>query len=406
MGSFLAVNNPPLTRLSDHGPFPSHDRDRSVRSTSGEYFEKLDHVRALAAYSVFMWHALHGFYPGSPVPFSYVSPFPLAILDEGHVGVSIFMTLSGYLFAKLINGSRIVFHAFLWNRAIRLLPLLAVVLVIVGALRVRSGVPLADYIGTVVKGAVYPTLPNGGWSITAEAHFYLILPLLLYCFRRFGLYALALVAAAILLRVSIYAHAGEIQYLAYWTIVGRFDQFALGILFFHVSEHIRGRHVLAGGTLVMFLLAYQAFEASGGFFEMPSYPSTSPLWIILPTLEGACIALLIAYYDKTPVAMPGPLSRLLATTGRVSYSIYLLHFFFVFLLAAAMKGLSYPAALLVGTATFIAFIPVAMLSYRFLETPFLRFRLPYRKERADADAALTIGAPREAAFAARSVLQN
>jgi hypothetical protein len=78
---------------------------------------------------VVIWHFAHG-PSGWPVPFND-SP-ELALLDEGHIGVALFMVLSGYLFAKLLDGRRIDFGAFLWNRFVRLAPLLAVVLVIVG----------------------------------------------------------------------------------------------------------------------------------------------------------------------------------------------------------------------------------------------------------------------------------
>jgi len=81
---------------------------------------------------VFAWHFTHAWY-GYPIPFEYVPAiFPLALLDEGHTGVALFMTLSGYLFAKLLDGKTIDYAAFLWNRALRLFPLLGVVVVIVG----------------------------------------------------------------------------------------------------------------------------------------------------------------------------------------------------------------------------------------------------------------------------------
>jgi peptidoglycan/LPS O-acetylase OafA/YrhL len=40
------------------------------------------------------------------------------------------MTLSGYLFAKLLDGKEVNYRNFFWNRAVRLLPLLAVVVVL------------------------------------------------------------------------------------------------------------------------------------------------------------------------------------------------------------------------------------------------------------------------------------
>ncbi len=65
-----------------------------MKSSDGHYFQGLDHIRALAAFVVFAWHFVHfneGHLAGPLV-------FPLSFLTEGHTGVAIFMTLSGYLF--------------------------------------------------------------------------------------------------------------------------------------------------------------------------------------------------------------------------------------------------------------------------------------------------------------------
>src|SRR5579859_619795 len=106
-----------------------------MKSSTGEYYVGLDHVRAFAAYCVFVWHFTHGL-DGFPIPFGDAPVvFPLAILDEGHTGVAIFMTLSGYLFAKLLDGKNIDYKAFFWNRFIRLAPLLVAVSAAVGVLQ-------------------------------------------------------------------------------------------------------------------------------------------------------------------------------------------------------------------------------------------------------------------------------
>jgi peptidoglycan/LPS O-acetylase OafA/YrhL len=44
------------------------------------------------------------------------------MLVEGHTGVALFMTLSGYLFAKPVGDHRIDYPSFLWSRAVRLGP--------------------------------------------------------------------------------------------------------------------------------------------------------------------------------------------------------------------------------------------------------------------------------------------
>src|SRR5260221_4610342 len=110
-----------------------------MRSSSGAHFIALDHVRAVPIFMVFAWHFTHA-RNGYPVPFDYVPAlFPFSVLDEGHTGVALFMALSGYLFAKLLDGKSIDYLRFLLYRALRLLPLLSGGLPIVGLMKLGQG---------------------------------------------------------------------------------------------------------------------------------------------------------------------------------------------------------------------------------------------------------------------------
>ncbi len=336
---------------------------------------------------VFVWHFLHGLH-GSPVPFAGAQVWsPLVLFDEGHVGVALFMTLSGYLFAKLLDGKQVVYHLFFWNRVLRLMPLLLLVMIfnafrealVSGDLRAAYG-----YLLSLPRGLVYPSWPNGGWSITVELHFYLLLPLLLFLLRRWYQGLWLLLVFAIVLRSGYHAWTGEVQSLAYGTIFGRIDQFVLGILAFHGRAHLIGRHARAAVIAAAFITLYWWFDRNGGFFLRPTYPSPSRLWIVLPTLEGAAFAALIAWYDGSFSHGKGPLSNLFAVLGEYSYSIYLLHFYFVFALAqwihVNLLDLSnFYVALPVSLLAFLATIPVSYLSMRFVERPFLRLRRRYVK---------------------------
>lgn len=152
-----------------------------MKSTTGKYYVGLDHLRDIAAFMVFTWHFLHvhdGHFAAAPL-------FPLSLLSEGHTGVALFMTLSGYLFAKLLDDKKINYPAFPWNRFLRLAPLLLLTLLIFGFSRYSSsGMLPLDYAlfftKWILSGLVLPTFPNGGWSITVEFHFYLMLPFLLF----------------------------------------------------------------------------------------------------------------------------------------------------------------------------------------------------------------------------------
>lgn len=353
-----------------------------MKSSSGAHFIALDHVRALAAFMVFTWHFTHAA-TGFPVPFEYVPAlFPLALLDEGHTGVALFMTLSGYLFAKLLEGKSINYGAFLWNRILRLIPLLAVVIVIVGVIRIFSGADIYSFAVSIAKGVLFPSLPNGGWSITVEFHYYLILPLFLWMLRKSRWLPILIVVAAIALRLFIYHVNGETQSFAYWTIAGRIDQFALGMIVYHFRSYLVGRHFLAVAVLSGFAAFYWYFDFQGGWHQNPSYPSPSPLWIFLPTIEGIAYAVGIAWYENSFSHSTIGVSRFIGRIGEFSYSIYLLHFFVVshaarFVHEQIMDISNFYLALPFSVVFFLLMMPAGYLSFRFIEAPFLKLRKRY-----------------------------
>lgn len=331
---------------------------------------------------VFCWHFLHG-YMDFPVPFSYAPDFPpMALLDEGHTGVALFMVLSGYLFAKLLQGRSVRFPAFLWNRVLRIAPLL---LLVVGGRILYAYLAKDEFAINLYLakwGWLLPTLPNGGWSVTAEFHFYLLLPLILLLGRRSPWWLPALVAGALLLRAYLHARNGGVQLLAYYTLVGRIDQFVLGMLAYRYRHWLAGRHVV-GLLVASALIAFYAwFDHQGGFNLMPSYPSPSRLWIVIPDIEGVAYAALIAYYDSSYRPRTSGISGVIGRFGAYSYSLYLLHFFVVFklpsLIQAHVMGLSnFYVACAWALLCFVCLYPVGYLSFRFIEAPFLRLRKLY-----------------------------
>ena len=138
-------------------------------------------------------------------------------------------------------------------------------------------------------------------------------------------------------------------------------------------------------TLLLFAIFYTYVDTLGGFYSHYPFRSRSAVWAVVGTVEGFSYALLIAWYDNSFRHSSGRLSRFIALIGTYSYSIYLLHIFYVFDLPkfvdAKMFDLSnIYVALIVSPFFMLLMMPVAWASYHYVELPFLRFRTKYIKD--------------------------
>lgn len=342
-----------------------------TRTTSGQYWQRLDHLRGIAAFMVFAWHFIHvqGVVPAT-------DPSLLSIFEEGHTGVSLFLVLSGYLFAKIVGDDTIAFRPFIYSRLLRLGPMLLLGLAAAYITHPQRWIEIP-------LGLVQPGLwRNGCWTVAVELQLYLLLPLLLWTLRRWPAAALAVVALSTAGRVAIYAAGGDLQFYAYYSLLGRIDQFVLGIAAWRL---IRGRPLSAPAFAIgfgAFLLALHVFNLRGGFIGTAS----SPLWIWWPTVEALGYAMLITWYDGGTWSLPRPF----AFAGKVSYSMYILHYvFFRPIGAFALKTFhahSFYPMFLLSIAAYVLLLPVAWAGWRLIETPAMRRRRPYLLSQSAAEA--------------------
>lgn len=104
--------------------------------------------------------------------------------------------------------------------------------------------------------------------------------------------------------------------------------------------------------------------------------------MVLRTIEAVAYAPLIAWYDSSFQHRTGRASALLAKAGEYSYSIYRWHFFFVFEASKfvndhIMSLAGIYAASAWAVVGYLCMIPIGYLAYRFIESPFLRYRVSY-----------------------------
>lgn len=351
-----------------------------MKSTSGIYFSRLDHLRFLAALMVLGWHSIHMY----GLPTSIVPKFwPLSIFEEGHSGVSLFMTLSGFIFYALAEGEDVRYWGFIRNRVLRIAPLF---ILWVYFWYVTTPLDPGKTLLAVFGLLNFPNTIDVGWTVVVEFQFYLLFPFLLIFARTYGSkYLLSLVVLAIAIRLATYLTIGPVQPMAYWTILGRMDQFALGMFSF---ELYRRRFELLSSPLALvvvitiWILLTHVFNQMGGLIGT----ERNAFWIVWPTIEGIIYGALIVTYLAAKISIPRQLDRILAWLGTLSFSLYMNHIMALaiareLLTRIGINGGALGLDAMVGIS-FLVCLPLTVimstLTYYVIERPFLSLRKNYR----------------------------
>jgi peptidoglycan/LPS O-acetylase OafA/YrhL len=352
-----------------------------MRSSSGQHFEKLDHLRFLAALIVLFWHGLHY---QKVIPTSYVPAWSFfSLLEEGHTGVSLFMVLSGYIFWQLCRLKKIDYLGFIYNRFVRIAPLFLLYTLLM--FKVSDIDPVKLFVS--IFGLLGHTVMGVSWTVIVEFQFYLAFPFILLFTQKYGFrYVFGILFMAIIIRSGFWLTRGQIQDISYWTIFGRIDQFLVGILVCEAVNRWNNNKILKGLVASIFILSiygFHLFNKAGGFYDMPTYPSPSPLWIVMPTFEAIMWGALTFLYLATKFELPVKLSRTLSWCGTISFSIYFTHFFVieVFSIIAKKADINISGTWMVGLIVLFVLLPVIIglssITYLLIEKPFLELRKNY-----------------------------
>lgn len=365
-----------------------------MRSRNVPYLPGVDHVRAFASLLIVFYHTEHFVWArlvthGPPRPGQHVpAAGPLqALVVEGHTAVALFMVLSGFIFTYGTLGREVGYRAFLRNRLLRIYPLF-VFLILVGSAVHPAAVRLEGLGLTLLGLANQPASLQLGyvsamfWTVALETQFYLIFPFLLAFANRGGARPLlAVVATALVFRAIAFGLGAKMHPLTYTTLLGRIDAFVVGMLVAMVFRSPRYREalwrwlLLPAFGLVLALLC--AFHAGGGL------SAEAPWRIVWPTAEAAAWGLVLLGWLALAPRLPGPVSRMLAAVGTISYSTYLVHFVLVHLLvshgwiAASGAGIHARAALTATLVVLPCVLAVASLTWWAIERPFLELRQVY-----------------------------
>ncbi len=364
-----------------------------MRSLNRKFLPAIDHLRALAAVYVLLFHGTQRFYAwthGEPTfkfDWWFETQNPIwALLYEGHTAVTLFIVLSGFVLS--IGLTKISFAEFkvgkyLLNRSLRIYPLFLFVIAM-GLLAFPERWSLSSALTLVFLGKV-PGAMNlehftaVTWSVVVEDHCYLLFPVIAWIMTRGRIpYALALILGLLALRLALNVSAGPSFMLNYGSVIGRIDQFAIGsfaAVFIYQARPLPVIYPLASGALV---IAYvYVFHIFGPF------PNMAPWRAISPTIEAIIWTTFILSYVGFVGNVRNALSSVLEKLGLISYSIYLMHIPIVHFLG--VNGILLNIAQDPVTNAFLnslfLLLPMTLIvstaTYYVVERPFLKLRKRY-----------------------------
>jgi peptidoglycan/LPS O-acetylase OafA/YrhL len=338
----------------------------------------LDGLRGLAILAVLIAHAAR---PGQP---------GFALLGNGRLGVDLFFALSGFLITGILvdaRGAPGYFRAFYARRALRILPLyygvVAVLVFVRPALPVLDGNPSSDAVAQMQAWywlhvsnwflVLHPTsvLPQGTvplWSLAVEEQFYLVWPFIVWWLSPRQLVRLCCGLAVFAFAWRFWAawNGWHIRTLRFATF-SVMDTLALGSALAVLWRQEAARARIARLAPLVLLLAVVLVVLLLAPWDGRPFTPRAPLFFTL-TAVGA------ASFLGTVLTSPwtwrwldaGPLPAV----GRVSYGMYILHFFLLGVLFHAGVRSSLGLILSGIVVTYLA----ALIIWHALERPCLALK--------------------------------
>jgi len=308
--------------------------------------------------------------------------FNILGFSAGFLGVDIFFVISGYLMSKIIieglEESKFSFSQFYVARITRIFPALLFLVIIITILGyflfipedLKSFAKDAKYSLSFLSNDLYYRQSNDyfsanphdkallhTWSLSVEWQFYILFPILIYTYFKIvktGKYFIGLLLTLFI--VSLFFNiflSNKNQMYAFFNLPARAWELIAGGLTFHAcrnfifSEKYKKWIEIFGFLLILISLIY--------FDKDTLWPS---YFALLPVLGTMCI--IIAQHQDSIFTKP----KLIQSIGSASYSIYLWHWPFSFLLAYLFLE---KTALVVSIAIALSVL-CGWLSYRYIES--------------------------------------
>jgi peptidoglycan/LPS O-acetylase OafA/YrhL len=351
------------------------------------YRPELDLLRLFAFLLVFLSHVV----PGEPSFFQQAGIPPaaaaviIAACAGGSFGVDLFFALSSFLITTLLiressEWGTINVRRFYVRRMLRIWPLYFAFLFLAPALAAHivagENLPLKYLLAFVFLAGNWACVAWGFphsvtaplWSVSIEEQFYLSWPLILRgSMRHLALVASALLVVSFVTRAYLVWH-GAVHPQIWCNTIARLDPIACGALLALLCQ----RTDFAPSPLLrvaLLLFGCAVFTSAGRYGD---FVGTKSL-MTYPAVTAGCAAFLLGTLGLRLSPESNVIARAAVYLGRVSYGLYMFHWFFVE--AFAVPSASNLAARSArAAAALLATVIISLLSYRFFETPFLRLK--------------------------------
>ncbi|MFN5024636.1 MAG: acyltransferase family protein [Bacteroidota bacterium] len=346
--------------------------------SNSTYFPSLTGIRAVAAYMVFIHHYIYLYV-------DKLNTTVYGILNELHIGVTVFFVLSGFLIANAyLHNTSISFYTYIVRRFARIYPVY--ILLTITALILKYGmnnIPSEMLITnvTLTKG-FFKQLKFSGiaqtWSLTVEETFYLSAPFCFLLIRKNYRYLIVLPAACMLIGVVLVSTVGRFDYYGFmksfnhlfnYTYFGRSFEFFCGIAlsYFIKKYQLPTKNLyltyIGAGMMCICLTAIYLCKTDKIPFGIHSIQGMLVNNFVLPA-TGISVLFIGLIREKTWISkILG--SGLFTVLGKSSYIFYLLHTGILTEWIMSAAGLSTHYVLY----TFIVINSVSILLYYLLEKP-------------------------------------
>lgn len=345
---------------------------------------ELDGLRAIAVTMVVLWH-----YVGIPAG---DDSWLFLFFRLGRSGVDLFFVLSGFLITSILIESRgrsDYYTSFYLRRALRILPLYAVMLLIYYAARWHGAGPAelfggrfpdwtyALFLQNLVagfSGNYGPMWLAATWSLAVEEQFYLLFPLVIAFvpFSRWPLVLVLTILAAGLVRI-IAAKAGG-HAAAYVLMPCRADTLAIGALIARAMKDDQARQWLMANAQKVRRCCGAMIALTCLLWLIPTaqYYSHMAYWgySLLALLYGTILLAVLVSAGSPRLHILR--TRMAAGIAEVSYALYLLHapaLAGVFVFAHLPRTLDSATAILLVVAALLLSVALSVLSLFLIERP-------------------------------------